>query len=776
MHIKVLCVAFLAVVDIFLTIVLYSHGFHKFDTYPGYSFSTNFFDLCLLGILRGTIIIGGSIGLLCNPKDGQQRLIKSQPFINAIAGSIIFYAGIKLILYSMKVPDMSHHVWFWTLFSWTIFGSILLYVFWNLLQIAAKTPRNNIKLLVINSDTNPHTSLIEENGTEEDDVSSSSSDSSSSDKDTEEGSKASLLRLFSYSKPDLPIIVIAFVALVGASVAEIYLPFYTGEVINGIVVDGNVSEFTNAIIIMAVISFAGAIASGIRGGLFKVAMARLNIRVRNLLFSSITKQDIGFFDLTNTGDITSRLTSDTSTMSDTVCLNLNIFLRSTVKIAGFTVMMIRLSWRLTLITLLAIPIIALVSEIYGKYYKKLSKAVQDSLAVANNVAEEVISSMKTVRSFASEKQENERYANKLKKTYKINLKEALAYSGYMLTNEMFDLSITVVTLYLGGHLVIDGYLKAGNLVSFILYQIELAFAFEDISNVYTGLMQAAGAAEKVFEMLDNVPDRDIYKEGCTSDELKGHIEFKNVSFAYPTRKDAKILQDVSFEVTAGDVVALVGSSGSGKSSCVSLIECFYQSLEGEVLLDGVPVQDYDHSFLHSKISMVGQEPVLFDRSIGENIRYAYSDHDFEEVKLAAQLANAHKFITDLKQGYETQTGEKGTQLSGGQKQRVAIARALIRKPKVMLLDEATSALDAESEHVVQQAIYGHAKDTTILIIAHRLSTVENADKIIVMENGKVAEQGTHNQLLKLDGKYSKLVQRQLMGVQSKTDDDDEENG
>ncbi|KAL8180150.1 UNVERIFIED_CONTAM: ATP-binding cassette sub- B member 9 [Gekko kuhli] len=433
---------------------------------------------------------------------------------------------------------------------------------------------------------------------------------------------------------------------------------------------------------------------------------------------------------------------------------------------------------------------------------KLSKEVQNALAKANNTAEETISAMKTVRSFANEEVEANVYRDKLQQVYKLNKKEAIAYTYYVWSNGLTLLIVQVSILYYGGHLVISDRMTSGNLISFIIYEFVLgdcmeasilspqasafrqklsyriSFEFQfsqilrrspSIGSVYSGLMQGVGAAEKVFEFIDREPT--MRSDGTLApSQLEGRVEFKNVTFAYRTRPATQVLQNVSFTLHPGKVTALVGPSGSGKSSCVNILENFYPLQDGQVLLDGQPIHMYEHKYLHSAISLVSQEPVLFARSIAENISYGLASVPYESVVQAAQKANAHLFVTELQDGYHTEAGEKGAQLSGGQKQRVAIARALIRNPPILILDEATSALDAESEHAIQQAIYGDVQNHTVLVIAHRLSTVEKAHSIIVLDKGRVVQQGTHRQLMEEGGLYLKLVQRQILGHETGTGD------
>ncbi|KAM9102395.1 ATP-binding cassette sub-family B member 9 isoform X3 [Sarcophilus harrisii] len=543
----------------------------------------------------------------------------------------------------------------------------------------------------------------------------------------EEASGATLQKLLSYTKPDLGFLVAASFFLVVAAL-------------------------------------------GIRGGIFTLVFARLNIRLRNCLFRSLVSQETSFFDENRTGDLISRLTSDTTMVSDLVSQNINIFLRNTVKVTGVVVFMFSLSWQLSLVTFMGFPIIMMVSDIYGKYYKRLSKEVQNALARASNTAEETISAMKTVRSFANEEEEAEVYSRKLQQVYKLNRKEAMAYTYYVWGSGLTLLVVQVSILYYGGHLVISGQMTSGNLISFIIYEFVLGDCMESVGSVYSGLMQGVGAAEKVFEFIDRQPTM-VHDGSLAPDHLEGRVDFENVTFTYRTRPHTQVLQNVSFTLSPGKVTALVGPSGSGKSSCVNILENFYPLEEGRVLLDGKPISSYDHKYLHRVISLVSQEPVLFARSITDNISYGLPTVPFEMVVDAAQKANAHGFIMELQDGYNTETGEKGAQLSGGQKQRVAMARALVRNPPVLILDEATSALDAESEYMIQQAIHGNLQKHTVLIIAHRLSTVEKAHSIIVLDKGRVVQQGTHKQLLTQGGLYAKLVQRQILGLEAGTGDD-----
>ncbi|XP_006001020.2 antigen peptide transporter 2 [Latimeria chalumnae] len=564
-------------------------------------------------------------------------------------------------------------------------------------------------------------------------------------------------RLLTYSKPDVPYLSGAFVFLTFAVIGETFIPYYTGKVIDILGTTYNSSVFTTAIFFMCISSMGSSLAAGCRGGLFMFTFSRLNNRIRNLLFKSVVNQDIGFFESVRTGDITTRLSTDTTLMSRSIAANVNIFLRSLVKTLGIYSFMFSLSWQLTVLTFIESPVTIFAQKLYNTYYQDLVKEVQTSMAKSGEVAAETISSIKTVRSFATEDDESKRYDSKLMDTHNLKTKRDFVRAVYLLFRRMLQLSMQVLILYCGKLLIESGRMSSGNLVSFILYQMDVGSYIQTLVHIYGAMIHSVGAAEKVFEYLDRKPA--VSTEGSLVKEtLRGHVEFRNVSFSYPSRSDIQVLKNVSFDLKPGEITALVGPSGGGKSTCVCLLERFYKPQSGEILLDGVPIQQYDHKYLHKQVALVGQEPVLFAGSVRDNISYGIQNSSMADVTAAAHSANAHGFIESLENSYETDAGEKGGQLSGGQKQRIAIARALIREPQVLIMDEATSSLDIDSEYKIQESL-SRIEDQTILVIAHRLKTVEKADKIIVIENGEVVEQGNHLQLLEQKGCYYKLVQR-----------------
>ncbi|KAJ8286156.1 hypothetical protein GJAV_G00035160 [Gymnothorax javanicus] len=757
------CNAVFILMDTVVTTVLYVRGSHpavfakdlmRFDVF------SSVFDLWGTLLVRASLLLGASFGVSKNSAEGPQRVTAAAPLCNLMSLVIMAYAIAKLLLFSEQ-SSLIHDPWFLSLFSWTCGSAVGMACLWKVLG-RSHSAASHV------GGREESEGLVDKAASEEcEDEYEEEADSENERDKAKEGpnSGATVGRLLSYCREDSGLLALAFLFLLLSAVCEAFIPYYTGKAIDGIVIHKSMESFTKPLVTLTVLALLSSIAIGLRGGIFSITFARLNVRLRNLLFRSLMRQEIAFFDAKHTGDITSRLTSDTTQVSDLISQNVNLFLRSLVKAVGFLFFMFKMSWKLTVVIIMGFPFIAVTSQLYGEYYKKLTKEVQDTLAQANKLAEETISAMKTVRSFANEEREADSYYAWLLDMFQLNKKQALAYSCYVWSSSISEVALQVAILFYGGHLVVSGQMTGGTLISFVIYELEMGECLESIASVYTGLMQGVGAAEKVFEYINWKPR--LGQDGREApDTCEGLVEFRNVTFAYPTRPDTDVLKDVSFSLRPGKVMALVGPSGSGKSSCVSLLENFYTPQQGQVLLDGRPVHSYQHSYLHSKVALVGQEPVLFARSVLKNISYGLEDPPMEEVVQAATKANAHDFITGLSKGYETGVGEKGTQLSGGQKQRVAIARALIRHPRVLILDEATSALDAESEHGVQQALKDIMQHSAVLVVAHRLSTVEKADSIIVIDGGRVVEQGPHRELMAHGGLYCKLVQRQVLGQET----------
>ncbi|ACO70292.1 ATP-binding cassette superfamily [Micromonas commoda] len=415
--------------------------------------------------------------------------------------------------------------------------------------------------------------------------------------------------------------------------------------------------------------------------------------------------------------------------------------------------MLALSWPLTAVTLASVPPTIAISKIYGNYFKKISKRTQKALAEATEVAEESLGGVRTIRAFAGEPFASADFSAKLGEFCRQNSIEARYVIGYTFLYTFLPMVITVLVLWYGGMLVLHGSLNPGALVSFMLYQQQLTSCFGAIGDVFTSITTALGAADKVFELIDTEP-------GLAPATCDGHLALVNVNFSYPARPERQVLFGFNLDVKPGETVALVGPSGGGKSSVINLIERFYVPSDGAVTLDGFDLGDLCPRWLKRRVSLVAQEPTLFNRTLRRNIVFGLEKTRGD----AAVAANAHAFISQLPHAYEETVGERGSTLSGGQKQRVAIARALVRKPKVLLLDEATSALDAESEAIVQDALGALMASYTVVVIAHRLSTIQNATRICVIEKGVVREVGTHDELLRRKGAYAGLVRHQLSAM------------
>lgn len=586
---------------------------------------------------------------------------------------------------------------------------------------------------------------------------------------TEKKGKASLQRLLGYMKPFSGRFAAVFFFVVISSLGEMAIPHYTGKMTDWIMNEDEPEAFNHAITVMTLMTIMSAVCEFVCDLIYNITMSRIHTSIQGLVFQAVLKQDIAFFDKATTGDIVSRITTDTNTMSESLSEKLSLLMWYFMRVIFLFGSMLMLSTRLCCFTLLGLPVIWIIPEIFGQFYQKLAAQVQDSLAKANEVATETFSSMKTVRSFANEDGETERYRKCLEDTFALNKVEAAAYAVSTWTNSMSSLALKVSILYYGGRLVTGSDVSSGDLVSFVLYELQFTSAVEVLMSYWPHVKKAVGASEKIFEYVDRKPD--VPPDGSLAPRtLRGHVQFRNITFAYPKRPDTNVLKNVSLELKAGQITALVGPSGSGKSTVVSLLERFYQPQNGEILLDQKPLLSYKDQYLHEKISVVSQEPVLFARSVRENIKYGKENATDEEIYAAAKLANADDFISSLPKGYDTDAGEKGGQVSGGQKQRIAIARALIQKPQILVLDDATSSLDTESEHRVYSALRKQLQRCTVLLISHRLSGVENADHILFLREGELVEEGNHQQLLDKQGFYAEFVKQQNTAIHRNTDD------
>ena len=567
-------------------------------------------------------------------------------------------------------------------------------------------------------------------------------------------------RILRLAKPEASRLALATVFLFLSSVANLAFPQGVRFIIDEALKGTSTEKIDRAALIMAAIFAVQGIAGALRFVLFSISGERVVNRLHGDLFASLLSQETAFFDAQRTGELTSRLSSDTTVLQQAVSANISMGLRNLMAVLGGLSLLFWTSPRLTLMMLLVVPPVALTAVSYGRRVRKLSREVQDALARSNEVAEESLSGVRTVRSFAAESREVGRYKAAVADALKLARKRAYMSATFMGIASFAAYAAGAAVFWYGGRLVVGGALSIGELTSFLVYTMLVAFSLGALSDLWADFNRAAGSAERVFELLER-PSLIPATGGQQLERVEGRVQWEQVSFAYPTRPDVPVLTDFTLGLSRGEVVALVGPSGAGKSTLSSLLYRLYDPTKGRITLDGVPLTALDPTWLRRQIGVVQQEPLLFSTTIAENIRYGRPEATPAEVEEAAKLANAHTFVTAFPEKYDTLVGERGVQLSGGQKQRVAIARALLKNPKLLILDEATSALDAESEHLVREALERLMEGRTTLVIAHRLSTVKGANRVVVLDGGKVAQVGSHAELVAKDGIYRRLVERQF---------------
>ena len=484
--------------------------------------------------------------------------------------------------------------------------------------------------------------------------------------------------------------------------------------------------------------------------------------LRLALYSNLVKLPMTFFSQKRVGELNSRISSDITQIQDTLTSTIAEFLRQFILIIGGVILLGTESIKLTLLMLSVVPLIAVAAVIFGRFIRKYSKKVQDQVAESQVIVEETMQGISIVKAFANEWYEIARYDGKIKEIVKIAIKGG-KYRGYFASFIIFCLfGAIVAVVWFGVRLSIGGEMSVGQLISFVLYSTFVGASFGGIAELYAQIQKAVGATERVFELLEEIPEKISNKHSDSIEKIRGNVSFKNVAFCYPSRKEIQVLKEVSFNADFGQKIAIVGPSGAGKSTIATLLLRFYDIDAGEILIDGKNIYEYDLETLRENMSIVPQDVILFGGTIRENIAYGKPNATEEEIHIAAKQANAFNFIEGFPEKFETIVGERGIKLSGGQRQRIAIARALLKNPSILILDEATSSLDSESEKLVQEALEILMEGRTSIIIAHRLSTIRSADQIIVLDNGKINEQGTHQELISLEnGIYKNLSNLQF---------------
>ena len=514
---------------------------------------------------------------------------------------------------------------------------------------------------------------------------------------------------------------------------------------------------------LIVILFLQSIFSFFRLYLFVNFTENTLANLRVALYSNLVKLPMSFFSQKRVGELNSRISSDITQIQDTLTSTIAEFLRQFILIVGGVLLLANESIKLTLLMLSVVPLVAVAAVIFGRFIRKYSKNVQDKVAESQVIVEETMQGISIVKAFANEWYEIARYNGKIKEVVTIAIKGG-KYRGYFASFIIFCLfGAIVAVVWYGVRLSISGEMSVGQLISFVLYSTFVGASFGGIAELYAQIQKAIGATERVFELLDETPEKiNSVRDVAKTQKIKGNVTFKNVAFSYHSRKEIKVLKDVSFTANFGQKIAIVGPSGTGKSTIASLLLRFYNIDEGEILVDGKNIYDFDLENLRGNMSIVPQDVILFGGTIRENIAYGKPNATEEEILTASRQANAYNFIESFPEKFETIVGERGIKLSGGQRQRIAIARALLKNPSILILDEATSSLDSESEKLVQEALEILMEGRTSIIIAHRLSTIRSADQILVLDKGKITEQGTHQELIALEnGIYKNLSNLQF---------------
>ncbi|MCS7059939.1 MAG: ABC transporter ATP-binding protein [Anaerolineae bacterium] len=568
-----------------------------------------------------------------------------------------------------------------------------------------------------------------------------------------------LRRLLRYVAPYRWSLIAASLLFLLSSGLFLAFPAISGQLVNS--VSGMALPFSPGEIMLAlvIVFVLRALVDIVSQYLLNRTAESVTLDLRSDVYRHLQKLGLSFYTARRTGELVSRLSSDVTVVRNALVNNVATLLSNILSVVGAAALILMVNWRLTLVVLIVLPAATLIAVGYGRAIRPLSRQVQDKLAESSSVAEEAISGVRVVKSFGREEYETARFETAARATFRAALRLATIRSTFgPLIGLMFFFALLAI-LWFGSQEVSAGRLSAGDLVAFLLYGSIIAGSVGVLAQIFSQLQEAVGATQRLFEILDTPCDVCDSPHARPIGVAQGRITFERVSFAYES--GIEVVRDVDLDIAPGEIVALVGPSGAGKSTLFNLIPRFYDPTGGAVKLDGVDLREITLASLRANIGIVPQETVLFSGTVRENILYGRLDATESEMIAAAQAANAHDFIVDLPQGYDTPVGERGVKLSGGQRQRIAIARAVLKDPRILLLDEATSSLDSESEGLVQEALGRLMQGRTTIIIAHRLSTVQIAHRIAVLDKGRLVELGTHNELIARDGLYRRLYSLQF---------------
>ena len=603
--------------------------------------------------------------------------------------------------------------------------------------------------------------------------------------------KGDASRIVSLSRPEWAAMGFATFCLLITQVGGMAVPWFFGQLIDitqddSLTVEERRSKMVDIIITLICIQSVASVMLFFRGFIFNASGERVVARLRIRLFKAILSQEIAFFDQKKTGELLSRLSNDTSKLQDAATSSVSIFIRQSITIVISVIMLFATSWQLTSGIIFAVPLLVFVATTYGRYVKGIAKKYTDALAVAADVSNESIGNIRTARAFAGEDLELIKFSKMIgdpdnyhgrtifswfppkesNTTYNLGIKKAVGHGTFIGCMGGLAQFTFIGLLWFGGELILSEKMSPGKLITYMMYAMQMGIALAMFSGLFSSFMESIGASKRTFEIIDRVPEFPI--RGGEFCQMGGMLEFQNVNFSYPSRMDVPVLENFSLKIEKNTTVALVGQSGGGKSTVIWLLERFYDVNSGRILIDGQDIKELDPSIMRLGMGLVSQEPVLFGVSIFDNIAYGYNAKfgvdrkpSLAEIEKVAKAANADEFIEKFPEGYRTLVGERGVKLSGGQKQRIAIARALLIDPKILLLDEATSALDSQSEELVQEAIDRVMVGRTVVVVAHRLSTVKNADQIVLLQDRNIVDKGNHDDLLKRCADYRSLVAKQL---------------
>lgn len=573
------------------------------------------------------------------------------------------------------------------------------------------------------------------------------------------------LRILSYIKPYMHRLIFAMFCTIMAAAGNLYIPWIIKDMIDEVLADKNGTMLNwIAASIIAIFVVRGLFWYG-QNYLMSYVGQSVIIDIRAAVFKKLQRLSVSFYDKNKTGTIMSYVTNDVNALQSAMVENTIEMITEGFILIGSVVAMIYLDWRLTLFTVCTFPVVLWFMEFFGKKIRKTGGRIQECTADITSVLQESVASARVIKSFVREDYEVDRFDVENRANFRANMKNAQLMATLTPVVELVAAIGVTMIIWYGGNNVINGTITAGSLVAFLTYAVNISNPIKRLTRVIGNIQKALAAAQRVFMIIDMPEEIAESRDAKQLPEVSGKVEFQNVSFAYDDK--GNVITDLSFSVKPGEVIAIVGQSGAGKSTIANLLPRFYDVNKGDIKIDGHSVREVTLDSLREQVGIVPQETMLFNGSVYNNILYGRLDATKEEIEAAAKAANAHDFIMQLTDGYETKLGDRGVNLSGGQRQRIAIARAILKNPRILILDEATSALDTESERVVQEALDRLMVGRTSFVIAHRLSTVKNADKILVLEKGNLVESGTHDELLALDGLYAHLYKIQYRNKEAK---------